>query len=387
MGTLVNALESLFKFFVIVIISVLTMAFLVVADIVALVVYPIWAWKNPFEASNADFLSEVLGWSVLYDIVNPRKHYPCNKFMEFFRYFMRPLDAVVIRLWNAWFLAHSPMKKRRYFIDRLGNQLQKLPEKVQEKYFYEVDFDRKVYLLQRNMLSPSVIELLNKKEFVRKEGNLCYAGGNINAFIHAGKITDADFQNLLLEDVKTFSEKFDLSLNKQCHLIRQAFKLSDYVAVLRAYIMRKGLHPSAVKLFYDLYGGKKHEDKAITSIPVALQCRQDLVTVQQTIANCHHSTDCGVFSKYLKQRGKLGYEAQLAMLPWQYELFHKAGLKLTPNAVYEKLAKVNKNNDTIRFVELMMKYGEIDGNDIAMHQIAGDEKLSAMWLEHLSKAA
>lgn len=378
MGTLINALKNLFKSIVIVVVSILTLVFLFVADMVALVIYPIWAWRNPDKASEVSFLSDVLNWQILDDLVNPHRQVVHNKLVAFFQCLMRPMDAFAISLWNAWFLHHSPMKKRKFFIDMLGNQLQSLPDKVQEKYFNAVDFDRKVYLLQHNMLSSSAIDLINNKKFGIKDG--------VRAFIYAGKISDVDFQNLTLWNIKIFSEKFDLSLNKQCHLIREAFRFPDsvYIPVLKAYIMRKGLHPSAVKLFYEKYANRKN-DKAIATIPVALECRQDLVTVQQTENDRNQSGTAETFAEYLKSRGKLGFEAQVSMSAWQYEVFHKTGLKLAPNAVLEKLARVNKNNDSQNFVRLMMKYGEVDGNEIALHQISGDEKLSEMWLKHLAE--
>ncbi len=381
MGTFIfNALKNLFKSIVIVVVSIMTLVFMFVADMVALVIYPVWAWRKPCEASEASFLTDVLNWQILDDIINPRSHYSDNRLLGFFRFFMRPLDAFVVRIWNAWFLHHSPMKKRKFFIDRLGNKMQSLPDKVQEKYFNAVDFDRKVYLIQHNMFSTSALELLYNKKFDLKDG--------VKAFIYAGKLSDRDFQELTLGNIKIFSEKFDLSLNKQCHLIREACRLSDsdYVGVLKAYIMRKGLHPSAVKLFYEKYANRKN-DKAIATIPVALECRQDLVTVQQTENARNQQETAETFAEYLKSRGKLGFEAQVSMSAWQYEVFHKVGLKLAPNAVYEKLARVNKNNDSQNFVRLMMKYGEVDGNEIALHQVSGDETLSAMWLKHLSETA
>lgn len=381
MGTFIfNALKNLFKSIVIIIVSIMTLVFMFVADILALVVYPIFAWRNPCKASEASFLTDVLRWRLLDDLVNPHRQVVHNKLVAFFQCLMRPLDAFVVRIWNAWFLHHSPMKKRKFFIDRLGNNLQSLPDKVQEEYFKAVELDRKVYLLQHNMFSASALDLINNKKFGIRDG--------VRAFIYAGKLSDRDFQELTLESIKIYSEKFDLSLNKQCHLIREAFKFRDsvYIPVLRAYIMRKGLHPSAVKLFYELYADRK-DNKSIATIPVALECRQDMVTVLQTENTRNQQGTAETFAKYLKSRRKLGFEAQVSMSSWQYEVFHKVGLKLTPNAVYEKLARVNKNNDSQNFVRLMMKYGEVDGNEIALHQVSGDEKLSAMWLKHLSETA
>lgn len=381
MGTFIfNALKNLFKSIVIIVVSILTLVFLFVADVVALVIYPIWAWKNPDKASEVSFLTDVLNWQILDDIINPRSHYSENRLLGFFRSFMRPMDAFAVRLWNDCFLHHSPMKKRKFFIDQLGNKMQSLPDNVQIEYFKAVDFDRKVYLIQHNMFSTSALELLDNKKFGIKDG--------LKAFVYAGKLSDRDFQSPDLGYLRIYSEKFDLSLNKQCYLIREACRLSDsdYVAVLRAYIMRKGLHPSAVKLFYELYADRK-DNKSIATIPIALECRQDLITVQQTENARNQQGTAEAFAEYLKSRGKLGFEAQVSMSAWQYEVFHKVGLKLAPNAVYEKLARVNKNNDSQNFVRLMMKYGEVDGNEIAMHQIAGDEKLSAMWLKNLSKTA
>ena len=387
MGTFIfNALKNLFKSIVIIVVSILTLGFMFVADILALVIYPIFAWRNPDKASAVSFLTDVLNWDILDDIINPRRKVVDNKLITFFQCLMRPMDAFVISLWNAWFLHYSPMKKRKFFIDMLCNHLQSLPDKVQMEYFKAVDFDRKVYLIQHNMLSPSVVELLSQKEFAEKQSNFCNKSENLKAFIYAGKVDDGDFENLTTDETKIFSEKFDLSLNKQYCLIRKAFKFLNYIDVLKAYIMRKGLHPSAVKLFYEKYDSRKN-DKSIATIPVALECRQDLVTVQQTENACNQQGTAETFAEYLKLRGKLGFEAQVSMSAWQYEVFHKVGLKLTQNAVYEKLARVNKNNDSQNFVRLMMKYGEVDGDEIAMHQIAGDEKLSAMWLKHLSQTA
>ena len=107
MGTFIfNAREILFKSIVIVIVSIMTLVFLFFADVVALVVYPVWAWRKPREASAVSFLTDVLNWQFLDDIINPRRQVVDNKLVAFFQCLMRPMDAFAVRLWNAWFLHH-----------------------------------------------------------------------------------------------------------------------------------------------------------------------------------------------------------------------------------------------------------------------------------------
>ena len=159
---------------------------------------------------------------------------------------------------------------------------------------------------------------------------------------------------------------------------------------MRSYIMRKGLHPSVISYFYEISKPIKRQDAEIEAIPKSLDCRQDLITVLQTKPENYGDPIVSFqrlerFRAYLKDRKTLGYDAQVAMSAEQYQIFHKYGLVLLPNAIYEKLARVNKNCDAANFVKLMMHYGEVCDNNIALQQIAGDEKLTALWLDHLAE--
>lgn len=373
---IVNALKSTCMNIVIFIVSILTFVFLILANVVALFVYPIWAWRNPFEASNSHSLTEVIGWSWLVDIVNPEKSGRSSVVLRFFQCILRPIDAAVVKLWNAWFMSFAPMKKRKHFIDTLGNNLQSLSLKTQEKYFKAVDFDREVYLIKNNMLSPEILPIL----FEYRE----------YPFVEAGKLTDLQFRNLSLSKMETFCSKYDLNLQKQYFLIMYTFNTPEhYGPILRSYIMRKGLHPNAVSYFYEVLNNKENLHAELTAIPKALEYRQDLITVQQTIPendveSCSSHLRLNKFRSYLDSRNEFGYDAQVAMCSAQYKIFHEQGLKMQPRAIYAKLARINKNNDSAHFVELMMRYNEFDGDEIAMHQIAGDEKLTNLWLQHLA---
>ena len=364
-----NFFSWLIKFFVITVISVLTICFLLAADVVALVVYPFWAWRHPQEATYEFSLADVLDWDWLVDIVNPRKRPHSNSIIGFFQYIMLPIDRVVISLWNAWFLHCSPMKKRKLFIDALGGGLSKLSAKVQRKYFLASDFDREVYLIRSNMLSSKVVDAL------RSEAP--------SVFFHAGNILDKDFGEAYFQDISYYVENFDLSLAKQLKLISYTFlHPQTYMRVLRAYIMRRGLHPNAVVCLLEKL--KDDSPEVLKSLPEILKYRQDLVTVTR-LSESRESNVAEVFSRYLQERNKLGFEAQVAMNSWQYEIFHKLKYRLQAKAVEAKLAAANKNADAERFVSLMMEYGELDDNYTAMSQIAGDAKLSVMWLNHLAK--
>jgi hypothetical protein len=363
---IVNALMSVVKNVVIFVVSIMTISFLICADVLALLVYPIWAWKNPWRAAESDSLVDVLNWQWLEDIVKPRG-FAINLQVAFFQMLMYLLDIAVISLWNAWFLKFAPMTKRKYFINMLGSSLQSLSPKVQIKYFQAVESERKVYLIKNNMLSPEILPELYKLSAA--------------PFVAAGKISDEQFRDLPYGHIVDFSEKYDLSLRKQYHLVFLVIKETAYISVLSKYILRKGLHPAAIAYFYECIE-KKYGDRGVVgslkSIPEALEARQDLVTVQQTMLKT--VIELEQFASYLEGRKKLGYEAQVEMSADQYVVFHKKGLKMQPEAVHEKLARVNKNADATRFVELMMRYGEFTGDEVAMHQIAGDEKLSQLWL-------
>ena len=62
MGNFIKkALNSLVANVVAFMFSIATIVFLLVADVVALFVYPIWAWKNPEKAAQSVSLAETLG--------------------------------------------------------------------------------------------------------------------------------------------------------------------------------------------------------------------------------------------------------------------------------------------------------------------------------------
>ncbi len=357
---------SVVKNVVIFVISIMTILFLFCADVLALVVYPIWAWRKPQRAADSDSLVGIINWRFLTDIVNPRGVGVSNIQVRIFQAIMRPMDSAVPKLWNAWFLKFAPMSKRKYFIDMLGSGLQSLSPIVQIEYFEAVEYERKVYLIKNNMLSPEILPVLYKL--------------SAGPFVTAGKISDEQFRDLSYGYISSYTEKHDLSAVKQMYLVSLCVKTEALISTLSGYILRKGLHPSAVAYFYECvekkYGDKRGTTEILQRISEALEARQDFVTVQQTIFELER------FASYLEEHKKLAYYAQLEMCSEQYKVFHRKGLKLQPKAVYSKLARVNKNADAIQFVELMMRYGEFTGDEIAMHQIAGDEKLSQLWLQN-----
>jgi len=356
----------------------LTIVLLILADSVALFLYPLWAWRNPDIASASYSLAKILDWKWLIDVVNPEKNQMDSVLVRFFQCILRQLDAFVPVFWNTLFMNFSPMKKRKYYIDYLDDDIRYLPIKTQKKYYAASDANRRVYLIRSNKLSQEVMEFL-------------YHDNYINDFIEAGKITDAQFMTLSAAHLQSYCEKNDLSLGKQQILVSRAFSHNLLCCPsLRSYIMRKGLHPSAVKLFYDkLDDYANPNDPELKQISDTLKFRQDLVTVQQTMPE-NYDTPSNVqaklqkFELYLQERKKLGYSAQVAMCTEQYKVFHKNGFKMRMEAVHAKLALVNKNNEAVRFVELMMQYGELRDDQTAMQQVAGDDKLTALWLNHLA---
>lgn len=370
----VKALKSLGRHIVIFVISILTIAFLIVADIFALFVYPFWAWQNPMKASNSNSLVQIINRKWLISVVNPGDNYSPNQLVHFFQCIMRPIDAAVIVLLNRCFLHCFPIRKSVYFIDESGYRLIDLSKKSQREYFNIVNFDRKVHLIKNNLLAPEILAELYEE--------------HKNCFVSAGKLTDEQFEKLSYTMIKDFCNKCDLNLPKQTSLIAAAKKDPDnYGPILRAYILRKGLHPSAVAYFHevvDLNDINTHLE--LQQVPKFLQFRQDLMVVKQTNAdnNKSHSNAFSAFSKYLEQRAELSYYAQIEMSSWQYETFHKRGLKLQKEAVYRKLIRAGKGDDEARCAALIMKFGEVEDNPTAMNQIAGDERLSQMWLKHLT---
>jgi hypothetical protein len=371
MGNFIKkALNSLVANVVAFMFSIATIVFLLVADVVALVVYPFWAWKNPEKAAQSVSLAETLNWHLLEDVVNPRKSWEVDcKLLAFFQFIMRPIDAFVIGFWNKLFWNYAPMKKRKYFIELYSNQtLQSYPFKVQEDYFYHSDFERQVYLVKYHKLSAEVLDRLFDY--------------NIDVFAKAGQISDQQFEKIIKrDDIKVYVENNKLSLLKQKKLIFYAVSDEKIAAILKQYILQNGLHPKAVEyLFTDCTKAPFFKD-----IPKLLKCRQDLVIIQKTNERGLRPETKQMFVEYLKERKMLDFVAQVEMSAWQYRIFHELGLKLQPNAIYAKLASVNKNQDAENFVALMMAYGEADIDELAKMQIAGDAKLSTMWVIHLAQ--
>ena len=205
---------------------------------------------------------------------------------------------------------------------------------------------------------------------------------NIDVFAKAGQISDQQFEKIIKrDDIKVYVENNKLSLLKQKKLIFYAVSDEKIASILKQYILQNGLHPKAVEyLFTDCTKAPFFKD-----IPKLLKCRQDLVIIQKTNERGLRIETEQMFEEYLKERKMLAFVAQVEMSAWQYRIFHELGLKLQPNAIYAKLASVNKNQDAENFVALMMAYEEADIDELAKMQIAGDAKLSTMWVTHLAQ--
>jgi hypothetical protein len=342
-------------------------AFLLAADLIALVFYPFWGWKHPWEVVNTPSLSETLDWQWLIAIVNPNEELTEHIVAWLGQCILRPIDSAVPTLWRWWFIHHAPIKKRVEFIDKLGSGVQGLSEKEQIDYFKASSLERKVYLIKNNMLSPDVLTSLFPS--------------NTRVFAWAGRVHDKDFKYLHSLETRIYAENYDLSVEKQKALATLALISSAENAILADYILRKGMHPQAAAYLCAEMKNCTKEGFA-DKLRRTLQARQDLVAVQKTLQNNQITTE---FGSYLASRGRLCVEAQYEMSSAQYKLYHEQGLRLAPEAVHVKLARVNKNEDAQRFVALMMHYGELNGDDTAQSQVAGSEMLTAMWLRHLAE--
>lgn len=355
MGTI----KKMAKIFAEVMFLVATVIFLIVADIIGFFTYPIYSWKQPNKASSIDSISKLIGWRWFRQIIS---------FLEDRSVCICILDRLVVCLWYVVFLHWSPMKKRKYFIMAEGcHYIKRLSVEKQVEFFKACDFDKQVWVAHENALSEEAIK------------SLFY--DNIKPFVYAGRVPDDMFSAVGGENLRYYMENFSLSLIKQRHIITKLFSYPEgYKWVLCQYIKRRGLHPSAVTLFYNKWEGENKKNPVFEEVIKAIQERQDFVTVTKY-------NNSVAFAKYIKQReGKLGYDAQVAMRPWQYELFHKLDYKLSPRAIRSKLVNAFKSTDDTVVAQMMMANGEIADCESAMLQVAGDERLSALWLSVLSKA-
>lgn len=357
-----------------VIFSVATLLFLLAANIIAAVVYPFWACHRPMEAAETNSLSSWLNWEWLDKAVDSTEsHTSMSATKELCLKVLRPFDRSVVVVWNNILTACAPMSVRKHFISAMGEQIQKrCSTKTQRKYFNVVDKSRKVYLIQHNMLASELLdELFNENN------------DNKDVFVEAGKISDEQMRYLYDSQTAKLANNV-LSTKKQHHLLERTFKSPDNMGpVLRNYIMRYGLHPSVVKEFYSKYKDTQNPHSEILAVKAYLQFRQDLVMIRQTAGCTPYSDEAVGLKKYFMERQDLGYDAAVELNCWQYELLHSLGMTLHPQVIYAKLARVNKNDDCYNCTALIMAYEKLD--DVAMGMIAGDEKLSALWLKHLAK--
>lgn len=367
-----SALKSAGVNVITVVFSVIALVFLLVANLIAAIVYPFWACHRPMEAAETNSLSSWLGWEWLDKVVDPTESsVSLNTTKELCRKMLRPIDRSVVVFWNRILASCAPMSVRQYFISAMGEQIQEnCSLETQRKYFNVVDKDRKVYLVQHNMLAPELLDELFKE-----------SNDNKDVFVEAGKISDEQMKYLYDSQIAKLAKDSVLSTAKQYTLIDRVFACPGSMAnVLNDYIIRNGLHPGVVRHFYEKFKNISEPRSELVAVTAYLQFRQDLVMVQKT-AGCAEAVG---LKKYFMERQDLGYDAAVELNCWQYELLHSLGMTLHPQVIYAKLARVNKNDDCYNCTALIMANEKLD--DVAMGMIAGDEKLTAQWLKHLAKS-
>ena len=346
------------------------------ANIIAAVVYPFWACRRPMEAAETNSLSSWLNWEWLDQAVDPTEsHTSMSATKELCRKILRPVDRLVVVIWNRIMTNCAPMSVRKHFIDAMGNRIQEnCSLETQRKYFNVVDKDRKVYLVQHNMLAQELLdELFNENN------------DNKDVFVKAGKISDEQMKYLYDSQIAKLAKDSVLSTAKQYTLIDRVFACpTDMAQILNDYIIRNGLHPSVVRHFYEKFKNISEPRSELVAVTAYLQFRQDLVMVQKTAGCTSYSAEAVGLKKYFKERQDLGYDAAVELNCWQYELLHSLGMTLHPQVIYAKLARGNKNDDCFNCTALVMAYEKLD--DVAMGMIAGDEKLTAQWLKYLAKS-
>lgn len=371
-----SALKSAGVNVITVVFSVIALVFLLVANLIAAVVYPFWACHRPMEAAETNSLSSWLNWEWLDKVVDPTESgISMNATKELCLKVLRPIDRSVVVFWNRILASCAPMSVRKHFIDAMGEQIQnRCSLETQHKYFNVVDKDRKVYLVQHNMLAPELLDELFKE-----------SKDNKDVFVEAGKISDEQMKYLYDSQIAKLAKDSVLSTAKQYTLIDRVFACPGSMAnVLNDYIIRNGLHPGVVRHFYEKFKNISEPRSELVAVTAYLQFRQDLVMVQKTAGCTSYSAEAAGLKKYLKERQDLGYDAAVELNCWQYELLHSLGMTLHPQVIYAKLARVNKNDDCYNCTALIMAYEKLD--DVAMGMIAGDEKLTAQWLKHLAKS-
>lgn len=359
-----------------VIFSVATLLFLLAANIIAAVVYPFWACHRPMEAAETNSLSSWLNWDWLDKAVDPTESgISMNATKELCLKVLRPVDRSVIVMWNYILTNCAPMSMRQHFISAMGNMIsENCSIETQRKYFNVVDKDRKVYLVQHNMLTPELLDELFKE-----------SKDNKDIFVEAGKISDEQMRYLYDSQIAKLAKDSVLSTAKQYLLVDRAFSCpTDMVDVLNDYIMRNGLHPGVIRHFYEKFKNISNPRPEMASVISYLQFREDLVMVKQTAGCTSYSAEAVGLKKYFESHQGLGYDAAVELNCWQYELLHSLGMTLHPQVIYAKLARVNKNDDCYNCTALIMAYEKLD--DVAMGMIAGDEKLTSQWLKHLAKS-
>ncbi len=371
-----SALKSAGVNVITVVFSVIALVFLLVANLIAAVVYPFWACCRPFDAANTNSLASWLNWDWLERAVDPTEsRTSLSATKELCRKMLRPIDRSVVVFWNRILASCAPMSVRQYFISAMGEQIQnRCSLETQRKYFNVVDKDRKVYLVQHNMLAPELLDELFKE-----------SNDNKDVFVKAGKISDEQMKYLYDSQIAKLAKDSVLSTAKQYTLIDRVFACpTDMAQILNDYIMKNGLHPGVIRHFYEKFKNIQNPRSDLVAVTAHLQFRQDLVMVQKTAGCTSYSAEAVGLKKYLKERQDLGYDAAVELNCWQYELLHSLGMTLHPQVIYAKLARVNKNDDCYNCTALIMAYEKLD--DVAMGMIAGDEKLTAQWLKHLAKS-
>jgi hypothetical protein len=371
-----SALKSAGQSVAIVIFSLVTLIFLLAANIIAAVIYPFWACHRPWKAAETKSLASWLNWDWLERAVDPTESsISLSTTTELCRKILRPVDRLVVVIWNRIMTNCAPMSMRQHFISAMGEQIQKRCSlKTQRKYFEIVDKDRKVYLVQHNMLSPELLDELFKE-----------SKDNKDVFVEAGKISDEQVKYLYDNQIAKLAKSSVLSTAKQYTLIDRVFACPTGMAqILNDYIMRNGLHPGVIRHFYEKFKNISSPRSELVAVTAYLQFREDLVMVQKTAGCTSYSEEATGLKKYFEERQDLGYDAAVELNCWQYELLHSLGMTLHPQVIYAKLARVNKNDDCFNCTALIMAYEKLD--DVAMGMIAGDEKLTAQWLKHLAKS-
>lgn len=337
-----------------VVIMLFIICFMLVADVIILVAYPVYATLAPESASNKKGVSWLLHWRWLDNVIDGKDN--ADHPFDWFCAVVSFLDEIIVTLWS-WVAAWTaPMCIRYHFIDNINLH----SKKVQKKYFEMCCEGTQINLLKYGKLDEDV-----KAEL--------FKDGYSDVFVKAGKITDEQFQQLGISQIIRYAQLHSLSTFKMKQLIFKADDLKVAHEVTRI-IRKDGLSIEVLNWFHN---NVEPTRLCYQTVKSALKEHEQGVTVC-TLQTGDFSGETK-FVAYLKRNNGLTEYAQYCMSVNQYIIFHREGYKLAQgvvNAILKNVAK-GENSPSYPFIAKFVEFGEIsDSNEVAHDIIASSEVLT-----------